>query len=222
MLEYKGVKIVWLGHDTFRISNGMSIYIDPYKLRSEQSIKADILLISHEHFDHLSKDDIRKVIKADTIIVTTQRCADELKDVKVKEINTIKPWERVTIKGIDIEGVPAYNVNKINPDTKRPFHPKEASMLGFIITLNDVRIYHAGDTDAIAEMGRLSGIDVALLPVSGTYVMTAEEAVDAVSMIRPKVAVPMHYGTIVGSDEDAKRFKEMVKGCEVSILNREY
>jgi L-ascorbate metabolism protein UlaG (beta-lactamase superfamily) len=221
MLEYKGVKVTWLGHDTFRISDGSTVYIDPYRLDKEQSIKADILLISHEHFDHLSKDDIKKVIKDDTVIITTDKCASELKGIKVKEVKAVKPWDKVSIKGIDVEAVPAYNTNKINPDTKKPFHPKEANMLGFIVTINGVRIYHAGDTDAIEEMKRFSNIDIALLPVSGTYVMTADEAVQAVNMIKPKIAVPMHYGTIVGSEDDANRFKDLVKVCEVNILKVE-
>lgn len=219
-MEYKGVKVTWLGHDTFRLSNSRVVYIDPYRLKKVQSIKADILLISHEHFDHLSKDDIKKVIKDDTIIVTTEQCAKELKDMKVKEVKVVKPWDKVSIKGVDIEAVPAYNTNKINPDTKRPFHPKEANMLGFIVTMNNVRIYHAGDTDAIEEMSRFSNIDIALLPVSGTYVMTADEAIQAVNMIKPKIAIPMHYGTIVGSEDDAKRFKGLAS-CEVNILKPE-
>ncbi len=219
-MEYKGVKVTWLGHDTFRLSNSTVVYIDPYRLKRAQGIKADILLISHEHFDHLSKDDIKKVIKDDTIIVTTEQCAKELKDMKVKEVKVVKPWDKVSIKGVDIEAVPAYNTNKINPDTKRPFHPKEANMLGFIVTMNNVRIYHAGDTDAIEEMSRFSNIDIALLPVSGTYVMTADEAIQAVNMIKPKIAIPMHYGTIVGSEDDAKRFKGLAS-CEVNILEPE-
>ncbi len=219
-MEYKGIKVTWLGHDTFRISNGTIIYIDPYRLKREQSLKADILLISHEHFDHLSKSDIKKVIKDDTVIVTTEQCASELKGIKVKEIKVVKPWDKVSIKGVDIEAVPAYNTNKINPDTEKPFHPKEAKMLGFIVTISNVRIYHAGDTDAIEEMSRFSNIDIALLPVSGTYVMTADEAVQAVKMIKPKVAVPMHYGTIVGSEDDAKKFKGLAS-CEVNILKPE-
>ncbi len=219
-MEYKGVKVTWLGHDTFRLSNSTVVYIDPYRLKRVQGIKADILLISHEHFDHLSKDDIKKVIKDDTIIVTTEQCAKELKDMKVNGVKVVKPWDKVSIKGVDIEAVPAYNTNKINPDTKRPFHSKEANMLGFIVTMNNVRIYHAGDTDAIEEMSRFSNIDIALLPVSGTYVMTADEAIQAVNMIKPKIAIPMHYGTIVGSEDDAKRFKGLAS-CEVNILKPE-
>ncbi|MFN4337025.1 MAG: MBL fold metallo-hydrolase [Candidatus Nitrosocaldus sp.] len=221
MLEYKGIRIAWLGHDTFKISSSdKAIYIDPYRLRKEARDKADLLLISHEHFDHLSVDDAMKVIAADkTVVVTTKSCANGMKGVKVKEVRMVKPWDKVDLQGIAVvEAVPAYNINKINPDTKRPFHPKDAGMVGFVVTVDGVRIYHAGDTDAVEELRNLSNIDVALLPVSGTYVMTADEAVDAVRMIKPRIAIPMHYGTIVGSEKDAERFKSMVKECEVHIL----
>jgi L-ascorbate metabolism protein UlaG (beta-lactamase superfamily) len=119
MLEYKGVRIAWLGHDTFKISSGgVIIYIDPYKLRKEARDKADLLLISHEHFDHLSIEDARKVIAADkTTVVTTKSCADSMGGVKVKEVKVVKPWDRVDVQGVSIEAVPAYNINKINPDT---------------------------------------------------------------------------------------------------------
>ncbi|GBC72652.1 putative L-ascorbate-6-phosphate lactonase UlaG [archaeon HR04] len=221
MLEYKGVRIAWLGHDTFKISSssGAVIYIDPYKLRKEARDRADLLLISHEHFDHLSIEDARKVIAADkTTVVTTKSCADGMRGVKVKEVKVVKPWDKVDVQGIAVEAVPAYNINKINPDTRKPFHPKDAGMVGFVVTVDGVRIYHAGDTDAVEELRSLSNIDVALLPVSGTYVMTADEAVQAVGMVKPKIAIPMHYGTIVGSQRDAERFKSMVKECNVHIL----
>ncbi len=225
MLEYQGIRIAWLGHDTFKISSsGKVIYIDPYRLRKEARDKADLLLISHEHFDHLSVDDAIKVVSADkTVLVTTKSCANGMKGVNVKEVRIVKPWDKVDkvdLQGIAaVEAVPAYNINKINPDTRRPFHPKDAGMVGFVVTVDSVRIYHAGDTDAVEELKSLSNIDIALLPVSGTYVMTADEAVEAVRMIKPRIAIPMHYGTIVGSEKDAERFKDMIKDeCEVHIL----
>lgn len=218
MLEYSGVKIVWLGHDSFRISNGKTVYIDPYQLKAEG--KADVLLISHEHFDHLSLDDIKKVASSSTSVVTTLQCSSEVKRVNVKEVVVVKPGDKVNVQGIAIEAVPAYNTNKINPGTGKPFHPKEDNKVGFIVTVNNVRIYHAGDTDAIPEMSKIKA-DIALLPVSGTYVMTAEEAAQAVNMIKPKLAIPMHIGKIVGSTKDAEKFKELVKECEVVILTKE-
>jgi len=218
MLEHNGVKISWLGHDSFRISNGKTIYIDPYKLST--SGKADILLISHEHFDHMSLDDIKKVASDNTSIVTTTQCSNEMKKVKVKQVVILKPGESVNVQGIKIESVAAYNINKINPGTGKPFHPKQDDKIGFIVTVKNVRIYHAGDTDTIPEMSKIK-TDIALLPVSGTYVMTSEEAAEAVKMIKPKIAIPMHYGAIVGSVKDAEKFKTLVKDCEVKILNRE-
>ncbi len=218
MLEYSGVKIVWLGHDSFRISNGKTVYIDPYQLKAEG--KADVLLISHEHFDHLSLDDIKKVASSSTSVVTTLQCSSEVKRVNVKDVVVVKPGDKVNVQGIAIEAVPAYNTNKINPGTGKPFHPKEDNKVGFIVTINNVRIYHAGDTDAIPEMSKIKA-DIALLPVSGTYVMTAEEAAQAVKMIKPKIAIPMHIGKIVGSTKDAEKFKELVKECEVVILKEE-
>ncbi len=218
MIEHNGVKITWLGHDSFKISNGKTLYIDPYKIKSEG--KADILLISHEHFDHLSMDDMKKVVSGNTSIVAASQCTDTVKTIGAKEIKIVKPGEKVVVQGITIEAVAAYNINKINPDTKKPFHPKEDNKVGFVVTINDVKIYHAGDTDAIKEMKNIQ-TDIALLPVSGIYVMTAEEAVEAVRMIKPKIAIPMHYGAIVGSEKDAEKFKQLVRECEVKILNKE-
>lgn len=218
MFEYSGVKITWLGHDSFKISNGKTLYIDPYKIKPQG--QADILLISHEHFDHLSMDDIKQVVSNDTIIVAAQQCANDLKKAGAKEVKIVKPGDKVSVEGITIEAVAAYNTNKINPGTQKPFHPKEDNKVGFVVTVNNVKIYHAGDTDAIQEMKNIH-TDIALLPVSGTYVMTAEEAAEAVKMIKPKIAIPMHYGAIVGSEKDAEKFKQLVKECEVKILKKE-
>lgn len=217
MFDYHGLKITWLGHDSFRIKNGKTIIIDPFKLRSV-SDKADILLISHEHFDHLSMDDIKKVVKEDTTIVTIPAVKKELSGLKVKEIKAAKPGDKVAIGDVTVELVPAYNLNKFREPGK-VFHPKEDGKTGFIIGMKGVRIYHAGDTDAIPEMKGLKP-DVALLPVSGTYVMSAEEAAQATRMIEPKLVIPMHYGAIVGSEQDAHRFKQLVT-TEVQILKQE-
>jgi L-ascorbate metabolism protein UlaG (beta-lactamase superfamily) len=218
MLEHYGIKIAWLGHDSFRISNGKTVYIDPYQLKA--SGKADVLLISHEHFDHLSPDDIKKVINDNTSVVTTSQCSNEVKNLKVKEVVVVKPGDKVNVQGMSVEAVPAYNINKINPGTGKPFHPKEDNKVGFVLTINNVRIYHAGDTDAIPEMSKIK-TDIALLPVSGTYVMTAEEAAQVAKMMKPRIAIPMHYGAIVGSVKDAEKFKTLVSECEVKILTRE-
>ena len=216
MFEYGGVKISWLGHDGFKIRNGKTMYIDPYEIKGGE--EADILLISHDHDDHCSLEDAKKIISAKTTIVTTAESKRKLSKTKAKEIRVAKPGQKILIDDVSIETVPAYNVNKFE-SPGHPFHPKENEMLGFIITMNKVRIYHAGDTDFIPEMEHFN-VDVACLPVSGTYVMTADEAVEATRHVKLKVAIPMHYGSIVGDEGDAERFRALAS-CEVRVLSKE-
>jgi L-ascorbate metabolism protein UlaG (beta-lactamase superfamily) len=217
LYEYHGLKISWLGHDSFKIRNGKTVIIDPFKIRPTTD-KADILLISHEHFDHFSLDDIKKVVNENTTIVTIPAVKKELSSLKVKEVRAVKPGDKLKLGEVSIEVVPAYNLNKFREPGK-VFHPKEDGKAGFIIGIKGVRVYHAGDTDIIPEMKGLKP-DVALLPVSGTYVMTAEEAAQAVKMVEPKLAIPMHYGAIVGTEQDAQKFKQLTT-IEVQILRPE-
>ncbi len=201
-------KIHWLGHDGFRIDSGKVIYFDPFQIKS--AVPADIIFISHDHFDHCSEDDIKKIQKKDTVIVTDAATAKKLKG----SIRVVKPGDKLTVGNIAVEVVPSYNTNKT-------FHPKASGMLGFIVTIEGVRIYHAGDTDFIPEMNSIK-TDIALLPVSGTYVMTAEEAVQAALAIKPAIAIPMHFNAIVGSEKDAALFKEKLAGkIEVVVLRQE-
>ena len=218
MFEHNGIKIRWLGHDTFTLEKGITICIDPYKL--SKTIHADLVLISHNHFDHLSLEDLKKISSDNTTIVAANECVSQISNISLKEMIGIAPGDEYTIIGVKIKAVPAYNINKINPDTKKPFHPKEDKKIGFIITMEGTTIYHTGDSDLIPEMADLKP-DILLVPVSGTYVMTAKEAANAVDKIKPKIAIPMHYGTIVGSENDAKEFKDMVKLCKVQILTKE-
>ena len=218
MFEYKGIKIKWLGHDSFSLVGNVTIMVDPFKMAKQE--KADLVLISHNHFDHCSVDDIKNVSTNGTSIVAAKECIEMIKGFDFKEKIGISPGEEKTVKGIKIKSIPAYNITKINPDTKKPFHPKEDHKVGFLFELNGITIYHAGDTDLIPEMSDLKP-DIALLPVSGTYVMTAQEAAKAVEKIKPKIAIPMHYGIIVGSEKDAIEFKQLVKSCEVQILTKE-
>ena len=199
--------IRWLGHDGFLIKgDGKVIVIDPFQVK--QAEPADIILISHEHYDHCSPEDVKKIQNGSTVIVTEADSAKKLSG----DVRVMQPGDKLTVSGILIEAMPSYNTNK-------SFHPKDNGWLGFIVTLDGVRIYHAGDTDLIPEMESFQA-DIALLPVSGTYVMTAEEAVEAVKMIKPKVVIPMHYGAIVGSSDDAQRFSQALRGtCEVVVLS---
>jgi len=187
-------KISWQGHDCFRIDASQCIYIDPYQIQDTKP--ADVILVSHDHFDHCSPEDVAKIQQPATIIITEKDSAKKLNG----DIRVVSPGERVELEGLAVEAVPAYNTDK-------DFHPKANGWLGFVIEIDGVRIYHAGDSDFIPEMKTLS-VDIAMLPVSGTYVMTAAEAIEAALAIQPKLAIPMHYGAIVGDSNDAITFRD--------------
>ena len=197
-------KVQWLGHATFKITDQKIIYIDPWKVKKEDS--ADIILISHAHYDHLAAEDVEKVKGDKGVIVTNAECASKLSG----EVKILAPGGKVSIDDVLIETIPAYNINK-------DFHPRSDDGLGFIINISGKRIYYAGDTDVTPEMKALTNIDIALFPVGGTYTMTAEEAAGAANAFRPKIAVPYHWGDIVGSRSDAEKFQGLFQG-ETRIL----
>ena len=200
--------IKWLGHAGFSVTaGGKVIFIDPYEIGD--CGKADIILITHSHYDHCSVPDINKIKTPSTIFVTEKDSAAILSG----DVRVVKPGDKISVSSIEIEAVPAYNINK-------NFHPKKNNWLGFILTNGNNKIYHAGDTDLIPEMDSFTA-DIALLPVSGIYVMTADEAVEAAKRIKPKIVVPMHYDAIVGSKNDAMKFKNSLEGfCEVAIMEK--
>ncbi len=217
MFEYNKLGITWSGHAGFNIIFGnKKVYIDPYKLskKYQNIFDADLVLITHNHFDHLSIEDLKNIINERTVIVSAQECLSQLKSLRVKESIGIDPRDNVKVDDLRIETVPAYNVDK-------DFHPKNDKKIGFIVEFGNDRLYHTGDSDLIPEMKDIKP-SVLLIPVSGTYVMTAEEASKAVNeLISPKIAIPMHYGTIVGNIEDAIRFSQLVTVCETKILESE-
>jgi L-ascorbate metabolism protein UlaG (beta-lactamase superfamily) len=217
MYTHKGVKITWLGHDGFRIQDGQTVYIDPFQIGGSPP-KADVILISHEHFDHLSAADLKKIVTPDTVIIAHHQSHSELSKLHVKEVKIMKPGDKLKAGKLEVEAVPAYNVNKFREPGK-VFHPKEDGKLGFVLTVNGVRIYHAGDTDHIPEM-KNTRAEIAILPVSGTYVMTPKEAAEATASINPQVVIPMHFGAIVGDRNDAETFRKLVN-CQVEILEKE-
>ncbi len=186
--------IHWLGHATFCIENDQRIYIDPWKL-DDGAAPADLILISHSHFDHFSVSDIEKIHTPRTLFVTAEECARLL----MGRVEIISPGKKTVINNIAIEGVPAYNLEK-------EFHPKDKKWVGFLITIDGHKIYYAGDTDLIPEMESLGNIDIAMLPVSGTYLMSAQEAASIANKIKPRIAIPYHWGDIIGTREDAEEF----------------
>jgi L-ascorbate metabolism protein UlaG (beta-lactamase superfamily) len=211
-MYFEGINIDRLGHDTFRLTNGKVIYFDPHVL-PKNSQKADIILVSHDHFDHCDPDKIREITKPDTIIITSKSCSKKLKG----NTKIIKPGERIDLgNSIIIEAIFAYNLNKFR-SPGIVYHPKSDDSLGLVVTFQEKRIYHAGDTDNIPELKDLKNIDIALLPVSGTYVMTATEAIEAAKVIRPRLAIPMHYGLIVGEEEDAQAFRDGLKDSGIHV-----
>jgi L-ascorbate metabolism protein UlaG (beta-lactamase superfamily) len=203
-----------IAHDTFRVAGSKVIYTDPFRVSRKD--EADVVLLSHEHFDHLSREDLEKVCTLKTKIFASSLCSGELRWLKSKTVTVLKAGDVLKEDGFQVEAVPAYNTNKFKEPGK-PFHPQADLGLGYVVSMDDTRIYYAGDTDFIPEMKSIR-CDIALLPVSGTYVMTAEEAAQAAAAINPRVAIPMHYGAIVGSEADAQKFKSLVKNCEVQII----
>jgi len=202
-----GISLQWLGHASFKICHEENvIYIDPWKLR-ESPKDATLVLVSHSHYDHYCAKDIARVTGPDTKLIAP---ADVIGEHGKGQV--IKPGQTIELNGIKATGVPAYNPNK-------QFHQKRNDWVGFIIEVGSKRIYYAGDTDLTVEMKALKDkdIDVALLPVGGTYTMDAEDAAEATRHIKPKQAIPYHWGDIVGSQKDAEKFAETAQ-CEVTVM----
>jgi L-ascorbate metabolism protein UlaG (beta-lactamase superfamily) len=221
-MRFGEVDLKWLGHSGFLIENSKVIYIDPYKI-GEDLPKADLILITHSHYDHCSVEDLGKIVKEGTRIVVTADSQSKILRFNVPiRIEVVEANQELDFGSVKISVVPAYNIDK-------SFHKKEDGLVGYLIKMNNVVIYHAGDTDLIPEMQKLTGhssrdkIFVALLPVGGRFTMTAEEAAEAVKVIKPTVSIPMHYGSIIGSEEDAEEFRDLCKeeGFRVEILERE-
>jgi L-ascorbate metabolism protein UlaG (beta-lactamase superfamily) len=202
--------IHWLGHSAFRIEDGSTqIYIDPFKLPANLP-KANIIFITHAHYDHFSAEDIARIKKDSTIIVATNDVTSKIGKATV----TVVPGQNYTVGSLKVMTVPAYNLDK-------KFHPKGNNWVGYIITLsNGQKIYHAGDTDFIPEMQKVI-TDIALLPCGGTYTMTAQQAAEAANIFKPKVLIPIHWGEVVGSKADAEEVKKLFKGETVIKISEQ-
>ena len=192
-----------LCHSSIKITGEKFIYIDPFKIDKDYN-DADLIFITHSHYDHYSEEDIERIRKDDTTYIVTKDVAFKLQDkgVSEKSIFVVEPNKEYEIDGIKFETIPAYNINK-------QFHPKNNNWIGYIIEIKGIRYYIAGDTDITPENRRVK-CDVALVPVGGTYTMTYKEAAELINKIKPKVAIPIHYGSIVGTNQDAKRFVELL------------
>jgi L-ascorbate metabolism protein UlaG (beta-lactamase superfamily) len=187
------VLVSWLGHASFQISGKKTVYIDPWKIDGEPH-DGDLVLVSHSHYDHFSEEDIRSVLKEDGRVVGSE---DVIEDFGRGD--ALAPGASLEIGGMTVFGIPAYNVEK-------DFHPRENNWLGFVLQMDGVRIYYAGDTDAAEEMKGLENIDFALMPVGGTFTFGPEEAAEAVNGFSPKRAMPYHWGDVVGNRKDAQKF----------------
>jgi len=199
--------MTWFHHDSFMLElDEKIIYIDPFKIETGRT--ADYIFITHEHYDHCSPEDIKKIASKTTVIVCTDKSAEKLKGYILK---IVKPGDSIMLGNIKVEAVSAYN-------NKKPFHPKKDGKVGYIINYKGTRTYHMGDTDLIDEMKSAGKISVALVPVSGTFVMTAKEAAEAVDLIKPEIAIPMHYGLIVGNKNDGEEFKNLIKDKNIKVF----
>ncbi|MBR9690057.1 MBL fold metallo-hydrolase [Candidatus Woesearchaeota archaeon] len=211
MHEYKlneNSMLYWLGHASFKIkTQDKTIYIDPFEIEDVET--ADIVLVTHSHYDHCSINDLKKIVGDGTVILAPGDCTSKFAGKVGGKLVLVSPGDKKTIEGIEIETVPSYNVNK-------QFHPQQNAWVGYIVDASGTRVYHAGDTDVIPEMSNFN-VDVALLPVGGTYTMDAAEAAKACDAINPKVVIPMHYNKIVGNLESADEFKKLAK-CNVEII----
>jgi L-ascorbate metabolism protein UlaG (beta-lactamase superfamily) len=206
--------IHWLGHDCFRVEGTHTVYFDPWKLAPDAP-PADIVLVTHDHHDHFDMDDIRKIAGPGTVIVGPKVVTDQVSGF---ETLTVAPGDTVEVKSAKVTAVPAYNLTKFRSPGV-PYHPKEAGYVGYILDMDGRTIYHAGDTDEIPEMRGIE-VNVALLPVSGIYCMSGGEAAEACTVIKADVAIPMHYGFDIGSEDDAQRMRRLCK-IPVRVVEKE-
>jgi L-ascorbate metabolism protein UlaG (beta-lactamase superfamily) len=221
-LKVGSIEIKYLGHSGFFIHNGKKIAIDPYNIPENFGEKADLILVTHSHYDHCSIKDMQKLAQKGAVIVVPADAQSKITKIEDVNMQVIEPGDELDFGDVKVGAIPAYNVGK-------DFHTKADGWVGYIAKMGNIIVYHAGDSDKIPEMQKLSGYGkdgnefVALLPVSGQFAMTAEEAAEAAAMIKPTIAIPMHYGAgVAGTIEDAERFVKLctANGIRAEILER--
>jgi L-ascorbate metabolism protein UlaG (beta-lactamase superfamily) len=208
--------VEWLGHSGFRIRAGRAVvYIDPYRV--EGGPEADLILITHGHYDHFSPQDVERLTAERTWLVAPPAVAERLSG----RVHSIAPGESIEpddVRGVEVRAIAAYNTSK-RDGAGNVFHPRAAGGVGYELRVGAERLYHSGDTDVIPEMDEVAGVDVALLAVSGVYVMTPGEAAEAARRIQPGVAVPMHWGEHIGTRADAEAFADRAD-VDVRIMEK--
>jgi L-ascorbate metabolism protein UlaG (beta-lactamase superfamily) len=202
-------RFTWYRQAAYRWGgDGLTLYIDPWQVPENQE-PADVIFLTHSHFDHFSQEDIDRLRKDDTVIVAPGDLAQDLSG----EVTPVGPGDAGEARGVRYQAVPAYNVLEDRLD----YHPKENRWVGYVLSLGGQDVYHAGDTDHLPELESIS-TDAALVPIGGTFTMDPSQAAGLVKAMRPGVAVPMHYGFVCGSPEDAERFREEAAPVPVEIL----
>ena len=194
---------------SIRLELNKVLYFDPYKI--ENSINdADIIFITHSHYDHFDIDSINKIKNDNTIIVAPKSMKEDLKDINIKDVIYMLPYDTINIDSINIKGIPSYNNGK-------PFHPKENNWLGYLVNYNNITYYIAGDTDKTEDNEKVR-CDIALIPIGGHYTMDVKEAAELVNIINPKVVIPIHYGSIVGSLNDGNMLKKELENTKIEVI----
>ena len=194
-----------LTHSSIKISGKLTLYFDPFKV-ADAGHDADIIFITHEHYDHFSPEDIEKVRNASTLFIAPRSMMGKLSDSGIDEdlIEYVEPWDSLEVNGIVIEAVPAYNVLK-------NFHPRQNCWVGYKVTMDGTSYYVAGDTDINEDVEKIRA-DVCLLPCGGKYTMDVKEAAMLAGIIKPKLAIPTHYGTVAGDPKDGETFAGLLSG----------
>ena len=206
-------RFTWFKQSAMRFVGGeLTVYIDPWGV-GEDDPPADLILITHAHFDHCRPDEIAKLSSAGTKVVAPRDVAAEL----TGDVTAVAPGESHEVAGVRFTTVPAYNV----AEERLKMHPRAKGWVGYVAELGGATYYHAGDTDHVPELDDVK-TDVAFLPIGGTYTMDAREAGGLARSISPKVAVPMHYGFVVGSPADAETFAEEAAPVQVQTLTPEH